>query len=104
MSEITLEFMRDLENERKIAAQGNKVRRVKIEEGESWLVRFLPYPMNKEGRFYARIAHHWIRRKPVLCIRNTGPAFGGDPAYDCPICAVVERLHQESASDAERLF
>src|ERR1051326_7592174 len=96
--------MKDLESERKLASQGGKVRRVKIEKGESWLLRFIPFPMGKDKTFYARIAHHWLHKKPILCIRNTGRAFGGDPDFNCPVCEVAERLYEESPSDAVRDF
>jgi hypothetical protein len=104
MSDIDNESMKDLENEHRIATVGSRARRVKIEKGESWLVRFIPFPMGKNGAFYARIAYHWIDRKSTLCIRNTGPAFGGDPDYDCPVCAAANKLYNETASEPVRLF
>jgi hypothetical protein len=75
-------------------------RRVKLEVGQSWLVRFLPAKFGPDGIWYARIANHWLLRKvPIVCPRNTAEDFGGDPDFACPVCQLLSDLadHRDQA-------
>lgn len=77
-----------------MSSQGSKrnfAERVKIPKGHTWLLRFLPAQMGAKKYWHARIARHWINGKPVTCIRNTSPHFGGDPEARCLICDLVAK-------------
>jgi len=76
-----------------LQAQSKGSRRVKIERGKMWLIRFLPAKLGPKGTWFARIARHWLSMKPIICPRNTSPDFGGDPDADCPCCDVATALN-----------
>lgn len=92
----------DLEAERKYASQSNKTARVKIERGHAWLIRILPFPQGPAREPFARLAQHWIGGRTVMCKTDTSPNFGGDPSYDCPICATAAACKNEARDDDER--
>lgn len=92
----------DLEAERKYASQSNKTARVKIERGHAWLIRILPFPQGPNREPFARLAQHWIGGRTVMCKTDTSPNFGGDPSYDCPICATAAACKNEARDDDER--
>lgn len=92
----------DLEAERKHAAQTYQVARVKIERGHAWLIRILPFPQGPAKEPFARIAQHWIGKRSVPCKAKTSSNFGGDPAYDCPICSTATACKSEAADEEER--
>ena len=71
----------------------NYAKRVKLEEGESWLLRFLPAKLGPRQAPFARIAFHWFNKRPTLCIRETGEDFGGVRDGKCPLCALAEQLN-----------
>ena len=102
MSEITPDYLNDLESERQFASQGNKARRVKIEKGHALLVRFLPFHMGPNKRPYARISNHWVNMKPHVCPRGTHPDWGGNPEAYCPICETADYLHDHAPNDDAR--
>jgi len=87
---------------RYIDTTGHKTRSIKLNKGDSWLIRFIPKLMGKapDQMFYARVAKHWMNKKPVTCPRHTDVAFGGDPHAYCPVCEVAEKL-MDSSNKAE---
>jgi hypothetical protein len=91
-----------MEEDRKYAAQSNKVTRIKIPKGHAWLIRFLPFAMGTRGLPYARLAQHWISSKPCYCKQHTSPEFGGDPNYECPICSVADNMYNQADNEADR--
>lgn len=71
-------------------------RRVKVERGQNWIVRFLPARMGPDGLWFARIARHWMGKVPIVCPRNTAEDFGGNPDCDCPVCLVADELNDSA--------
>lgn len=96
----------NLEAERKIATQSNKAARVKIERGDQWLVRFLPFPQGSNRQPFAPIAQHWIGTGPGArvfnCVRHTPKWFGGNPDAACAVCDIAEQMYNEATDDDER--
>lgn len=86
-----------------LQSQTRGSRRVKLNRGQNWIVRFLPARMGPDGLWFARIAKHWLNKLPIICPRNTATDFGGDPDFDCPACQLAEELN-ESAEEAISLF
>ena len=86
-----------------VESQRSGSRRVKIERGQNWIVRFLPARMGADGLWYARIARHWLNRLPIVCPRNTAEDFGGNPECECPVCLVADELN-ESADEVISKF
>jgi len=78
----------------------NNKRQVKMDKGKAWRVRYLPAKLGPKKTFFARIAKHWLATKPIICPRQTAPAFGGDPDAFCPVCDKANELN-ESANQAE---
>lgn len=76
-----------------------KTNRVKLEDGDTWLIRFLPYAMGKDNTFYARIATHWLNLKPMICPHKTAEAFGGSEKNYCPVCEVADHLYDNAPND-----
>jgi hypothetical protein len=54
-----------------LQSQTRGSRRVKLERGHNWVVRFLPAKMGPDGLFFARIARHWLGKLHIVCPRNT---------------------------------
>lgn len=79
-----------------LQSQTRGQRRVKLNTGQNWIVRFLPAKMGDDQLFFARIARHWLNKLPIICPRNTAVDFGGQPDCDCPICEVAEELNASS--------
>jgi len=77
-----------------LQSQTRGSRRVKLNRGQNWIVRFLPAEMGPDGLFFARIARHWLNKLPIICPKNTAVDFGGDPECDCPICSLAEELNE----------
>lgn len=92
----------DLEAERRVAAASGRASRVKIERGHAWLIRILPFPQGPAKKPFAQLAQHWIMGRPVMCKAGTSPDFGGDPSYDCPICATAAACKNDARDDDER--
>jgi len=83
---------------------GTKALRVKLEEnGDAWLVRFLPVALGKSGRWYIRTAKHWFRRRPVVCPRHMPEDFGGDPNAECPVCDLSSELRDETHEELNNI-
>lgn len=79
---------------------GNNKRQVKMDRGKAWRVRYLPAQLGPKKTFFARVAKHWLATKPIVCPRQTAPAFGGDPDAYCPVCDRANELN-ESSNQAE---
>jgi len=61
--------------------------RVSINKGDTWIVRFLHPRMGKnKDRWFARVAQHWLNKKPITCPTYTAQWLGGDPEAICPVC------------------
>lgn len=69
-------------------------RRVKIERGQMWTLRFLPAKLGPKGLWFARIARHWLSKSPIICPKYTSPDFGGDPDAYCPCCEIAANLNE----------
>lgn len=82
-----------------LQSQTRGSRRVKLNRGQNWVVRFLPARLGPDELFFARIARHWLNKLPIICPRNTSPDYGGDPDCECPVCEVAEELNA-SANEA----
>lgn len=82
-----------IRTERAVAAQTSTARRrVQIEEGQQWLVRFLPVEFGPSKLFFARQAQHWMDKKPINCPKFTSTDFGGNPEAHCPVCDKADEL------------
>lgn len=93
-SNVNPEILAELDYEQQfMQAQSKGSRRVKMERGKMWLIRFLPAKLGPKGTWFARLARHWLSMKPIICPRNTSPDFGGDPDADCPCCEVATALN-----------
>ncbi len=70
-------------------------RRVKLNRGDTWVLRFLPAQLGPEKRFYVRIARHWIGKevRPVICPVETEAAMGGRDDGYCPVCEMAKQLN-----------
>jgi hypothetical protein len=86
-----------------LQSQTRGARRVKMERGRTWMIRFIPAKLGPKGTWYARIARHWLSMKPIICPRYTSPDFGGDPEAYCPCCEISEILN-DSADEAIAKF
>lgn len=91
----------DLESLRKQSAV-TKSARVKIEKGHAWLIRLLPFGQGPKKESFAKLAQHWIGKRPVYCKTNTSSSFGGDPSYDCQICSSAATGKNEAMDDDEK--
>jgi hypothetical protein len=83
----------DLETQYADASRRRKyMGKVAMDKGQSWLIRFIPYPMAEGTKTWlGRYAQHWLNKKPIFCRQKSGPYFGGDANYNCPICALAEK-------------
>lgn len=90
---------------RYIESTSHKSRQVKLNKGDSWLMRFIPVLMGEKPNqsFWARVAKHWMNKKYVVCPRHTDAACGGDPEAYCPVCEVADKL-MDSPNKAEADF
>ena len=77
-------------------SQARGARRVKLDRGHNWIVRFLPAKMGPDGLWFARIAKHWVNKQPIVCPRNTGADYGGDPEAHCPVCELAAELNDSA--------
>ena len=71
-------------------------RRVKLEKGQTWKIRFIPAQLGLRKTWFARIAKHWVNYKPVVCPVHTHPDFGGDPEAYCPACEMSALLNDSA--------
>lgn len=72
-----------------------RVDRVMLNRGDNWIVRFLHPHMGDKDRWFARIAQHWLNKKPVFCPVSTAQWLGGDPKAYCPVCEAAENLRAD---------
>jgi hypothetical protein len=86
-----------------LQSQTRGSRRVKLNRGQNWIVRFLPAQMGPDGLWFARVARHWLNKLPIVCPRNTAIDFGGDPDCECPACLLADELN-ESADEVISKF
>ena len=86
-----------------LQSQTKGSRRVKMDRGQNWIVRFLPARLGPDGLWFARIAKHWVNKLPIVCPRNTAEDFGGDPEFDCPVCQLADELN-DSVDDVISKF
>lgn len=86
-----------------LQSQTKGSRRVKMDRGQNWIVRFLPARLGPDGLWFARIAKHWVNKLPIVCPRNTAEDFGGDPEFECPVCLLADELN-DSADDVISKF
>lgn len=82
-----------------MARQTRGSRRVTLKRGESVKLRFLPAQLGPDARWYARVANHWIFKKPVVCPVHTAPEYGGDEGADCPLCHMSDALNRDTNKD-----
>ncbi len=95
MPEVDPSILAALNEERGVAAaSGNNYRTLKLERGQSALVRVLPVQLGPRKTWFARIARHWVGKRPILCVKQTSPDFGGDPKARCPLCDVEAEFSQ----------
>lgn len=100
-SKIDPEMLSELNFETQfVSSISTNRRQVKIEKGRQWRLRILPAKLGPKKTFFARIAKHWLATKPIICPRQTGPSFGGDPEAYCPVCDLSAQLN-ESTNQAE---
>ncbi len=76
-----------------MSSMSPKVKRVKIDEGEAWLLRFLPIELPTTGLWYMRRAQHWLSREPLTCPHFTPEEYGGGEHLHCPVCDLYEELN-----------
>ena len=76
-----------------LQSQQRGARRIKLEKGQTIVVRFLPARLGPDEMWYVRIAQHWLNKMPITCPRLTGDDMGGDPDAYCPVCAVADDLN-----------
>lgn len=101
MTDQALEALRN--EERYVQSTYKQARRVKIEKGRMWRVRFLPARMGASETWYARIAKHWLGKNGIVCAAHTHPDYGGDPDAYCPCCEVAKGLN-DSRNEEESKY
>lgn len=88
------------EDEVKLIKRSSDDHNVRLEnDGDTWQIRFLPAEMGPRKIFFARVAQHWINKKPYVCSKVTAPDFGGIPDFDCPLCTLAESLNNSTNRD-----
>lgn len=96
-----LDALRSETNYQTATARGS--RRVQLDKGQSWTIRFLPAKMGPNKLWFARIAQHWHNKKAVLCLRHTSEDYGGSIDYDCPVCALSDELNSNSDKEISKI-
>jgi hypothetical protein len=80
---------KEMDYQKKTSFQFNQV---KIPKGHSWLLRYLPYPVDPEtGMPFLRIARHWVNKKVYNCPRHSSESIGGDIEAPCACCDSADR-------------
>lgn len=90
------------DEERYVQDRERGERRVKIERGQVWKVRFLPVHLGEQGTWFARVAKHWLFKKPITCPVHTGEGFGGSKEADCPCCRASQELNDSPDEKVSR--
>ena len=105
MNEVHPAILAAMNHERQfMQSQLKGSRRVKLDRGKTWLIRFLPVKLGPSGTWFARIARHWVAMKPIICPRNTSPDFGGDPEAYCPCCDVAANINDTGSTEEIQKF
>lgn len=96
------ELLAELKNEERFVQERERgERRVKIERGQVWKVRFLPVHLGEKGTWFARVAKHWLFKKPITCPVETGEGFGGGKK-DCACCRASQELNDSPDQQVSR--
>jgi hypothetical protein len=104
MSNVHPEILDGLDYEKQFIQRtsGAQRRTVKLNRGDSWLMRFLPASIGPNGRWYARIAKHWVNQRAIVCPRHTEEAFGGHPDAYCSVCDLSVHLNDERHEEVSK--
>jgi hypothetical protein len=104
MNNILPEILDGLEFESQFIQRtsGAQRRVVKLNRGDSWMLRFLPAKLGPNGRWYARIAKHWVNQRAIVCPRHTEEAYGGNPEAWCSVCDLSAHLNDERQDDVSK--
>jgi hypothetical protein len=104
MSTVHPEILDGLDYETQFIQQtsGAQRRVVKLNRGDSWLLRFLPAAIGPNKRWYARVAKHWVNQRAIVCPRQTEEAFGGHPEAYCAVCDLSAHLNDERNEDVSK--
>jgi hypothetical protein len=89
------DILDDIDKERKAISAKRNDNMVKLDnDGDTWLIRFLPahLGMGERKRFYAPIAQHWVNKRPYFCARVTPLECGGIPDSTCGLCNLSEEI------------
>lgn len=97
LSDKALEALNN--EERYVQSTYKQARRVKIERGKLWRVRFLPAKMGDSETWYARIAKHWNGKSGIVCPVHTHPDYGGDPDAYCPACETAKTYNDSRVKE-----
>jgi hypothetical protein len=98
MSHTDPDYLAELEKETEFLNQKGRRGNDRIalkEPGESVLLRIVPYQFDDRGKWFARVARHWIGQRPYICTKDTDPAHGGDPDGRCDICDLLDKLNRD---------
>jgi hypothetical protein len=98
MSHTDPDYLAELEKETEFLNQKGRRGNDRIalkEPGESVLLRVVPYSFDDRGKWFARVARHWIGQRPYICTKDTDPAHGGDPDGRCDICDLLDKLNRD---------
>lgn len=93
--DIDPEMMSMLEEEEQVIRQtSNRTARFKLDKGQSALIRILPAKLGNNKSWWTRIAKHWLgKSSAIICPRKTSKHFGGNPDFECPVCALVDKYN-----------
>jgi hypothetical protein len=96
------EFLADLEKEADFintsGGSGRYAPRFQLKEsGEEAIIRYVPHAFDSKGRWFARIARHWIGKRPYLCTRDTEEIHGGNGK--CLVCDVLDELNRHKSKE-----
>jgi len=81
------------EEEKFVQDRDRSDRRIKLDRGQIVKIRFLPAHLGTANTWFARIAKHWLNKKPIVCPVDTGVGFGGNPDAYCPCCRASQELN-----------
>ena len=98
MSHTDPDYLAELEKETEFLNQKGRRGNDRIalkEPGESMLLRIVPYIFDDRGKWFARVARHWVGQRPYLCTRDTDVAHGGDPDGKCAMCDTIDKLNRD---------
>ena len=99
ITNVSPEMLAMLDGEMKdIQSKKRGFRNVKIEENDSWLLRYIPFEFGTAASkpFYLKVANHWISKRPHFCPRNSSMEVGGSPDAPCELCDASEDMANSS--------